>query len=350
MTRWIKQGVLALLAVAVMGGVIEARAQEFDRLQKMVEPVKGKKKYRIAYASADMNAAFWLGMTYGLIDEAKHADIEVVRVLSAGGYGNVAQQIGQLESLGALNLDAVIIAGAAYDGFDKPVERLVEKGTKVIAMGAPISSAKVSLGIIQNESGLGATLAKWICDRDAEGTIVTLPGPPGSEWNRMRFEGFKAEAAKSCPKAKLVGNTYAGNIGIEDGQTQASDLLVKNPQAKYMYVVAGIMAVGAAQAGRRLNHPAKVVTGTLAHNTAALVKEGRIEMVVSEPSILFGRAATQYTVRLLNGDPTPNLIPGILPYPVFLVPNQVLTKEKLEKYDLTWYDLPPEGWKPPQLQ
>ena len=73
-------------------------------------------------------------------------------------------------------------------------------------------------------------------------------------------------------------------------------------------------------------------------------------MVVSEPAIVFGRAGVQYTIRVLDRDPMPKLVPGIMPYPVALIPNHELTAENIEQYDLSKYDLQPEGWKPPQLQ
>ena len=55
-------------------------------------------------------------------------------------------------------------------------------------------------------------------------------------------------------------------------------------------------------------------------------------------------------MRLLNGDPLPKLVPGIMPYPVALVPNVAVTAETLRSHELDTYDLPPPGWTPPNLQ
>jgi ABC-type sugar transport system substrate-binding protein len=153
-------GALAAMIVCIAGS---AGVRAEDRLLGMVEPVKAKKPYRIAYSSADMNADFFLALAYGVLDEAQQAGVQVVRVLSAGGYGKVAEQVAQLEELNTLKPDAVILVSAAFDGFDKVVERLVENGTKVIMVGTPISSPKVSLAIMQNEAGLGKMEADYIC-------------------------------------------------------------------------------------------------------------------------------------------------------------------------------------------
>lgn len=347
-SRFVAGVFAAILAATTLGITGSGAVLAQDRLLGMVEPVKAKKPYRIAYASADMNADFFLALAYGVLDEAQRSGVQVVRVLSAGGYGKVAEQIAQLEELNTLKLDAVILVSTAFDGFDKVVDRLVANGTKVVMVGTPISSPKVSLAVMQNEPAIGKMEADFICKEKPGATVVTLPGPPGSEWNKLRFEGFKA-AAEQC-KLNLVGNTYAGNISIDDGQRQAGDWLLKNPNADYIYAVAGIFAVGAAQQAKRMNSHAKVVTGNITRRTPDLLKDGSMAMVVSEPAIVFGRAGVQYTIRVLNGDPMPKLVPGIMPYPVALVPNHEVTAATLGQYNLSEYDLQPEGWKPPQLQ
>ena len=74
-------------------------------------------------------------------------------------------------------------------------------------------------------------------------------------------------------------------------------------------------------------------------------------MVISEPAVLIGRMTLQYTIRLLNGDPLPNLAKsGGLPYPSMDLPPKPLTTEVLKNYDVTWYDQPPAGWNVPLTQ
>src|SRR6476469_6796720 len=104
-----------ILASTLGATALFGTAHAEDRLLGMIEPVTAKKPYRIAYASADMNADFFLALAYGVLDEAQRAGVQVVRVLSAGGYGKVAEQIAQLEELNTLKPDAVIIVS---DGFN----------------------------------------------------------------------------------------------------------------------------------------------------------------------------------------------------------------------------------------
>jgi ribose transport system substrate-binding protein len=340
---------MVMLAAAIIGGLVLATsgAVAADRLLGMVEPVMAKKPYRIALASTDMNADFWLGLAYGVVDEAKLAGAHVTRVVSAGGFGKVAEQVAQLEQLGTLGVDAVILAPAAFNGFDKVVDRLVSKGIKVITID-PIDTPKMTFGVIQDDTRIGRTLGQFVCQHKPKATVITLPGPAGSEWNAHRFTGFKEEAAK-CD-LNLVGNTFEGNIALEDGQRQAADLLLKYPDADYLYAVAGIFSVGAAQQVKRMHAKAKVITGTFTRRTADLLKDGTMAVVISEPPIVLGRAAVQYAIRLLNGDPLPNVVKGMQPFPVAIIPNKAVTPADIATYDVDAYDLPPVGWKPPQLQ
>ncbi|NJP08991.1 MAG: sugar ABC transporter substrate-binding protein [Leptolyngbyaceae cyanobacterium RU_5_1] len=321
--------------------------QSFDRLRGVVAPVQAKKPYRIGIAVVQLADDYWKGMVYGLLDEAKQAGVEVVRVYAAGGYGKVPEQIAQLEALEALKVDAVILGAADYDGYDAVIKRLTDKGIKVLAAGVPVNSKQVSLGVTMDEIEIGKTIARYICKQDPKAEVITLPGPKGPAWNKLRFDGVQA-GAKDCPGMKLVGNTFAGDITIEDGQSQASDLMIKYPDADYLYAAAGGLGTGAGLATKRMNRNTKVVTAAVTAKTVELIDQGHIAMVVSEPGILIGRSLMQYSARLLNGDDLPNLKPGApIPYSQFLIPMYELTKDKLPNYNLTRYDQPPAGWQPP---
>jgi ribose transport system substrate-binding protein len=336
------------VCTVVMSLVVAGAAGAQDRLQGIVDPVVAKKAYRIAYASIDMNSDFFVGQAYGLTDEAKLAKVEIIRIVSAGGYGKVAEQVAQLEQLASLSPDAIILGGATFNGYDKVVQRLTDKGIKVVTLGSPVNAPKVSFGLVQDEAVVGEKLGAEVCKRKPNGKVLTLPGPAGVEWSRRRFEGFQAAAAK-C-NLTLVGNTYGGNVSIEEGQRQAGDHLVKNQDLDFIYAAPGIFAVGAAQQAKRMGAKAPVVTGTITRRTIDLLKDGSIAVVVSEPPILRGRVVLQYTVRLLNGDPLPNLVAGILPYPALVTPNLPVTADMLGTYDPNEFDIPPEGWTPPRLQ
>ena len=62
------------------------------------------------------------------------------------------------------------------------------------------------------------------------------------------MKSFKHEAEK-CG-TQVLGGIYQGGMGLEDGRKQAEDLMVKYPEAHYIWTVAGNIGDGAAEATR----------------------------------------------------------------------------------------------------
>ena len=279
----------------------------------------------------------------GIADEADKSGAKLVSTLSAGGYGNLSEQISNLDTLAARNLDGIIVGGATYDGFERTVKRLTDSGVKVVVAGTPINASTVSVGVLEDEHRAGEQMGEYICAQKPGAKVITLPGPQGSEWNRVRFDGFQ-EAAKKC-NLQTYGNTFQGQMSLEDGQKEATDLLIKYPDADFIWVCAGLLGDGSAAAVKRLGrNNVKVVTTAFTQDTIQEMKDGHIIMSLSEPSVLTGRLAMQYMIRLLNGDPLPNTSKGPLPYPVVTVPTVPVLAKDIGSYDLSIYDWPPVNW------
>ncbi|SLN72186.1 substrate-binding domain-containing protein [Oceanibacterium hippocampi] len=349
-SKLIAASFVALIATAGVGSTSVSAADDFDRLRGLIDPAKPKEQYRIAFAAVHFVDAYWKGVAYGILDEAKKAGVDVVRVTSAGGYGNLQQQIAQLEALAALDLDALIIGAATFDGLRRPLKTLAENGVKIIAMDLSVNSPDVVLRVGQNQVDIGFAMAEYICQKDPDALVITIPGPAGVEWTADRLRGVK-QAAEKCPDMKLVGNEFKASTLLEDGQSQAADLLTVYPDADYIYAAAVSLGTGAARAIERAGSHAKVVTGGFTDNTVELMEKGLIDMVVSEPGILIGRVNLQYAIRALNGDDLPHLAQdGDLPYLSYNLPPRTVSRDNLSSYNLDWYDMPPSDWDVPASQ
>src|ERR1700716_59813 len=127
---WISRvaAIVGLLLAYAFGFAGVACAEGTDRMLGMAEPVKAAKPYTIAYAAVQMNEDFYLGIAWGIVDEASRAGARLVRITNAGGYGRSADQINQLEQLRALGVDAILIVGATYNGYDRVIERIAASG------------------------------------------------------------------------------------------------------------------------------------------------------------------------------------------------------------------------------
>jgi ribose transport system substrate-binding protein len=350
-SQWFAAPLLvALIAGLPLGMPSEAVADDYDRLRGLIEPVTAKKPYRVAFSAVHFIDDYWKGVAYGILDEANKSGVKVARILSAGGYGKLPEQISELETLATLDLDAVIIGTVSFDGLQRPLKKLADKGVKIVAMDLTVNSQDVALRVGQNQVQIGEAVSDYICQQKKDAKVITLHGPAGVEWTAERLEGVK-KGAEKCGGMKLLGNVLKASTTLQDGISQASDLLTKYPDADYIYAATGNLGTGAAEAAKRAGAKAKVVTANITDNTVKLMKSGQIEMVISEPAVLIGRATLQYTVRLLNGDPLPNLVKSDkLPYPSMDLPPKALTNEVLQSYDLQWYDSPPPDWQVPLAQ
>ncbi len=344
----IRQMLAAAAGVALftLATVPATRAEAPDRMRGVVTPVKAKKPYRIGWAAIHFVDTFWVSVGYGVVEEAKEAGIELVRILPAGGYGNLAEEQAALDQLATMNLDAILVSGVTYQGFDRAVKRITDRGIKVAVLGVPIDAKTTSFGIIEDENTTGGQTGQYLCSLEKGAKVLTIPGPAGAEWNKIRFEAFKSEAEK-CG-SQLLGNSFQGGMSLEDGRKQADDLMVKYPDVHYIWAVAGNIGDGAAEAIKRSGRKDIWVIGSgFTANTAEMMKEGYIKMYLSEPAILMGRLAVQYVTRLLNGDEMPNLVPNILPYPSVIVPTVPVESKDIATYDLEQFDQAPAGWNIP---
>lgn len=79
-----------------------------------------------------------------------------------------------------------------------------------------------------------------------EGQIIQILGPSGSDWTKLRQQGFEA-AISEYPGMTIVGSADGGYVR-DKGLTAAQDLLTKFPDIAAIYGENEDMALGASQA------------------------------------------------------------------------------------------------------
>jgi ribose transport system substrate-binding protein len=343
-------GLLCASLFSLAAVPLAANAQAQDRLVGLATPIKSDKPFRIGVAVVHLQDDFYKGIVYGIEDEAKQVGAEVVQVSVAGGYGNVREQFAQLEALKALKVDVVAFSAASFSGYDNALKALKDAGIKVVAVGIPVGSKNVDYGVLQDDQEIGRTLAKEICKSGKLGRVLTVPGPAGAEWARLRYVGFM-DQAKKCPGMDAVEGAFGGALGLQHGLTQTSDLLLRYADAKYVYTPEISLGMGAAQAIRQQHRDVKVVSSSMVKEAIPMVKDGRFLAVVSEPGIIMGRLAVQFAAREMSGKPVPELKPADAssPYPYFNVPPELITPANVDKHPYNVYEIPPENWKLPTV-
>jgi ribose transport system substrate-binding protein len=336
---------LGTVAGLAMPATPAANAAEPDRLAGIIEPVVAKKPLKIALSVVHLNDDFWKGLAYGVSDEAKRSNATVLQITVAGGYGNVSQQFGAIQNMKTLGADVAIVGAAAFNGYDALFKQLRDSGMIVAAAQTPVNSKEVDFGVTEDDAAIGAAMGKAVCEAKGSGaaSAIDLPGPAGVEWSRLREVGFD-EAAKACGVTVIKG-PVGGGIDIETGLKTSSDLLLKNPDARFIYTPAIPIAMGALQATRQQHREVGIATAAVIRGAIPLIKDGKFLVVVSEPAVLMGRLLVQYAIRKAEKLPMPNLRDfGDLPYRSVVATPKLITVQNAAAYPYELYDLPPENW------
>lgn len=93
----------------------------------------------------------------------------------------------------------------------------------------------------------GYIAGQYIADLlGGEGQIIQILGPSGSNWTKLRQQGFEA-AIGEFPGLTIVGSADGGYVR-DKGLTAAQDLLTKFPEVDAIYGENEDMALGASQA------------------------------------------------------------------------------------------------------
>lgn len=348
----LKVGALSLSAAFCLAAATpaSAAAAQEDRLQGLIEPIKAEKPYKIGVTLVHLNDDFWKGIAYGIQDEAKRSGVKVVQISVAGAYGNVREQFAQLNALKSLGVDIAVVGAASFNGYDPIFKDMQKSGIKVVAAGIPVNSPNVTFGVGQDDKSIGVALADQICKAKPKSTVATIPGPAGAEWVRLRYVGFMEES-KKCPGLNVLPGAFGGNVGLSYGLSQASDLLLKHPDAAFIYTPEISLGMGAAQAIKQLGKRTQVVSSSVVKEAIPMIKDGRFLAVVSEPGIIMGRLIVQYAIRQMEGKPMPNLHKDkTLPYPYVLTPPVVITPANIDSHPFNIYEIPPHDWRIDALQ
>lgn len=339
-------GAVAAISLCAALFTTPSSAEE-DRLRGLVEPIVAKQSFKIGMTIVHVQDDFWKGIAFGIADEAKRSNVEVLPVYVAGGYGNVKEQFGQLDNLKSLGADVVVLGPAAYSGFNPVLKRLKEAGAMVVAAGIPVDSPNVDFGVAQDDGDIGRAQADAICTDAgaAASTALVIPGPAGAEWARLRLVAFADRIKEKCPNVELIEGPPTSSTSIESGLAQASDMLLKHPEITYIETPVNTLGMGAVQAARQAGRrDVKALGSGLVREILPMIEKGEMLAVGSEPGIIMGRLIVQYAIRKKEGLPLEGLSTVGSAYPAFMVPVTMITKENVATYPYDLYEFVPSDW------
>lgn len=265
---------------------------------------KAEKPWKICVSFPHMKDPYWLGVDYGVVEEARALGVKM-NLVEAGGYTHLSKQISQIEDCVAGGAQAVVIGAISEDGLNNLVARITKKGIPVIDLVNGMSSKDVTAASLVSFYTMGheagAYLAKLHPAGTKEVTVGWFPGPAGAGWVTAANKGFM-DAVKGSA-LKVLPPKY-GDTGQATQLKLVEDELQADPSIRY---IAGTAVTAQAAQGliraQRLEKKVKLIAFYLTPGVYEGIKKGTILAAPADSMVIQGRIAIDQAVRILEHKP-----------------------------------------------
>jgi len=294
------------------------------------------REWKICASIPHLKDAYWLGVNYGLVDEAKRLNV-TLKIFAAGGYGNLGTQIKQIEDCLGNGSDALIVSAIDFDKLNPTLEKAHAEGIPVIDLINGVSFPQVAAKSLGDFYDNGFAVGRYLTERHKESPetvrVLWFPGPKGAGWVTRGDQGFKDALKES--NIEIIATSYGDTGKKAQGKLIEADL-ESNSDVDYI-VGTAVTAEAAVDIVRRKRLKGR--TGILAYYFGPGVyrglKRGTIVAAPSDLPAIQARIALDQTVRILEGKPYMKHVgPEIV----------VIDRESLKDFDLST-SLAPKGFK-----
>ncbi|AOG12581.1 TMAO reductase system periplasmic protein TorT [Agrobacterium sp. RAC06] len=298
---------------------------------------KAEKSWNICVSFPHMKDAYWLGVDYGVAEQAKDLGVKM-NLVEAGGYTELNKQISQIEDCVAGGAEAVVIGAISFDGLNNLIGEIKKKNIPVIdvinGMSSPDITAKSLVSFYTMGYETGAYLAKKHPAGSEEVKVGWFPGPAGAGWVEAANSGFLDAIKGSAVKA--LEPKY-GDTGKEVQLKLVEDMLQAEPDVRY---VAGTAVTAEAAQGlireRGLQGKVDLLAFYMTPGVYEGIKRGFILAAPADSMVIQGRIAIDQAVRALEGK---ELVKHVGPKIFVVDPDNIATVPQTNI-------LPPDGFAP----
>jgi protein TorT len=276
--------------------------RDFERVQDEYTGLdQAEKAWNICVLIPHFKDAFWIGVDYGLIDEAKRLGV-TLEIFSAGGYGNLRLQREQfIDCLNRYDVDAIILSAVSAEGLTDLIEEASNMGIPVIDLINGVSStsikARVANSYWDNGYQIGLYLRYYWQHINEPVQAAWFPGPEGAGWVLDADNGFREGIKNSLVE---IVDVKFGDTDTIAQRALIKEVLAENPDVD---VVVGnaVAAAAAVRVVRELEKEISIFSYYYTPDVHRALKRGKVVASPTDAQILQARIAVDTAVRILEG-------------------------------------------------
>jgi ribose transport system substrate-binding protein/inositol transport system substrate-binding protein len=217
---------------------------------------------------------------------------------------DINKQVSQIESGINQKVNAIIVEPVSADGVIPAIEAAMKANIPVIVFNQAIKDpAKATCFVgVANEDGGYMEMSRAIKDMGGKGNVALLLGPLGSEGQLGRSAGYK-KAMDENPDVKVAFEETA-NWTTEEALKLAENWLQTGTEISAVVAQNDGMALGAVKAieDKNLGGKIKVYGLDAVPDALQAVKDGRLEITVSQETSKQSAAAIETAMKLFKGE------------------------------------------------
>ena len=298
---------------------------------------KASKPWEVCVSFPHMKDAYWLGVNFGVSEEANRLGVNM-QLVEAGGYTELNTQISQIEDCISAGADAVVIGAISFDGLNNLVKEIRGNGIPVVDVINGMSSDELSAKSLVSFGEMGGKAGSYLSEKHPSGTstvkVAWFPGPAGAGWVEAGNAGFVSAVENSA--VQLVETKY-GDTGKEAQAKLVEDTLEAHPDLTYI-VGTAVTAEAAIPIlrSRDLTDQISILAYYFTPGVDRGIRRGQILAAPTDSPVIQGRIAIDQAVRVLEGQPYEKHVGPAL----FMV-----SQDNIDEFD-TSSTLAPDGFKP----
>jgi len=274
-----------------------------QRDQKLYTPLeKAQKKWRVRVFIPHLKDDYWLGVNYGLIDEARRLGISL-SIYEAGGYGQLAVQRRQIDKSLKEKPDGLIIGAISLDGLNDLVKKASDEGIPVLdlinGISSPHIAARAAVSFWDMGFQAGSYLRRLQENRGHPLKVAWFPGPEGAGWVAAGDAGLRKAIAGSAIE---ILDSRHGDTGSSAQAKLVEAALSRHADDLDCIVGTAVTAEAAVKILRKrgLADRIKILSYYYGPGVHRSIRRGDITAAPSDLTVLQARIAVDVMVRILE--------------------------------------------------